>query len=581
MPVKNTPSHEPSQALEAGLINEIVQAIRGTLVLGEILQTTADRLHLALNVSRCLIFRPDEYNEMKAHHVSEATSEGKSLIGVYCDFYRYYHQRLSNGETLALNCIDGSLAPQMQATAHNCEIKALLIVPLVHGDTFMGGISLNECRNSREWTEDEIAFVKSIADHCAIAIHQSELYERLRTELEQRYLAEQKSRLAEAKYRSIFENAIEGIFQSTKDGTFLEINPALARICGYDSPAVLMAEITDIAKQLYIDPNRRSEFIAELENSGSLVGFESQIFRADGEIIWISENARTVCDETGKLLYYEGTVEDITVRKNSEVAIAAQQKQLHKSETTNKAILNAIPDMIFRINRDGVFLSFQPSLLIQPLFEPREFIGKLIEEIMAIEVALQTRQAIEKALATGELQTLEYDLTEGDNVQEFEARIVACGEDEVLSIVRDITDAKQAQQALTKSEAKFRSMIQNSSDIITLFNKEGIIEYESPSLEKILGYKPEELIGKNVFDFIHPEDLSFILVKFNELIQEQGSISAPTEYRFRHKNGSWCWLETTARNLIFDPVLKAVVANSRDISERKQAEKNFKESQQK
>lgn len=581
MPVKKKPSHQQKQALCSDLINEIVQAIRGTLVLGEILQTTADRLHLALNVSRCLIFRPDEQNEMNAHHISEATSEGKSLIGVYCDFYSYYHQRLSKGEILALNCIESSLPPQIQASAHNCEIKALLIVPLLHGDTLMGGISLNECRKSREWTEDEIAFVKSIADHCAIAIHQSELYERLRTELEQRYLAEQKSRIAEAKYRNIFENASEGIFQSTKDGFFVEANPALAGICGYDSPEVLMAEISDIAKQLYIDSNRRSEFIAELEKSGSLVGFESQIFRADGQIIWIRENARTVCDSTGKFLYYEGTVEDITVRKKSEAAIAAQQKQLHKSETTNKAILNAIPDMIFRLSRDGVFLSFKPSLLICPILPPSEFLGKSLEQIIPIKLALQSRLAIEKALASGELQTLEYDLTVGDDIQEFEARIVPCEEDEVLVIVRDITESKKAQQALTRSEAKFRSMIQNSSDIITLFNQEGIIEYESPSLEKILGYKPQELIGKNVFDFIHPDDLSFILTRFNELIQESGSISAPTEYRFRHKNGFWCWLETTASNLTLDPVLKAVVANSRDISERKKTDQKLKDSEEK
>lgn len=581
MPVKNTPYHEPSQALEAGVINEIVQAIRGTLVLGEILQTTADRLHLALNVSRCLIFRPDEKNEMKAHHVSEATSEGKSLIGVYCDFYRYYRQDLSEGETVVLHCIESNLPTEIKVAACNCSIQAILIVPLLYGDSYMGGISLHQCDNSRQWTDDEIAFVKSIADHCAIAIHQSELYDRLRTELEQRYSAEQKSRIAEAKYRNIFENAIEGIFQSTKDGFFLEANPALARICGYDSPEVLMAEISDIGKQVYIDSNRRSEFIAELEKSGSLVGFESQIFRADGKIIWISENARSVCDSNGKLLYYEGTVEDITVQKNSEAAIATQQKQLHKSETTNKAILNAIPDMIFRLSRDGVFLSFQPSLLICPMLPPKEFLGKNLDKIMPIEVALQSRQAIEKALATGELQTLEYDLTVGDDVQEFEARIIACGEDEVLVIVRDITESKQAQQALTKSEEKFRSMIQNSSDIITLFNKDGIIEYESPSIEKILGYRPEELIGKNVFDLIHPEDLKFILDKFNELIEQPGSISAPTEYRFLHKNKSWCWLETTASNLTLDPVLKAVVANSRDISERKKAEKQLKESEEK
>ncbi|HEY9808873.1 MAG TPA: PAS domain S-box protein [Halomicronema sp.] len=575
MEINTASCNYEKQALQSALINEIVQAMRGTLVLNDVLQATADRLHISLNVSRCLIFRPDSEQEMKAYHVSEATYEGSSLLGVYCDFYRYYQQSLCQGEAVVLNTIDSSLPPEIQGAAYTCCIKAILIVPLLYGDTYIGGISLHECDNYREWKEDEIAFVKSIGDHCAIAIQQSELYERLRAELEQRDSAEQKFRIAESKYRSIFENAIEGIFQSTKSGCFLEVNPALARICGYRDPKTLMANVNDIAKQFYIVSSRRDEFINLLEKSGSVVGFESEIFRADGEIIWISENARFVCDEAGKMLYYEGTVEDITARKNAEAALAIQQLQLQKSEETNKAILNAIPDRIFRVNRDGIFLFFQDTGY------GNDVIGKFLEDFLPGEVSFLYRQNIERALVSGQLQTLEYQLIIGGYVQDFEARIIGCGADEVLVMVRDITNSKKAQDALAKSEAKFRSMIQNSSDIITLFNAEGVIEYESPSVENILGYKPEELIGKKIFDFIHPDDLKNIWLNFNKLIDEPGSISAPIEYRFLHKNQYWCWLESTATNLIFDPVLQAVVSNSRDVSERKKVEKELKKSQKK
>lgn len=131
-------------------------------------------------------------------------------------------------------------------------------------------------------------------------------------------------REAEARYRSIFENAIEGIFQTTPEGTYLAANPALARIYGYDSPASLMAALKDIEHQLYVDPGRRDEFIGQMRAKGKVTGFESQVRTRDGSIIWISENARAVTAADGSVRYYEGTVEDVTDRKSYERKIAHQ-----------------------------------------------------------------------------------------------------------------------------------------------------------------------------------------------------------------------------------------------------------------
>ncbi|MBV8351586.1 MAG: SpoIIE family protein phosphatase, partial [Verrucomicrobia bacterium] len=128
-------------------------------------------------------------------------------------------------------------------------------------------------------------------------------------------------RRAEQKYRSIFENATEGIFQTTPDGHYLSANPALARMYGYDSPEELLAALTDISRQLYVQPARRAEFTLAMQQYEKVLEFESQIYRRDGSIIWISENARAVHDEvTGELLYYEGMVQDITRRKCAEEA---------------------------------------------------------------------------------------------------------------------------------------------------------------------------------------------------------------------------------------------------------------------
>lgn len=123
---------------------------------------------------------------------------------------------------------------------------------------------------------------------------------------------------AEEKYRGIFENALEGIFQTTIDGRYLSANPTLAKIYGYDSPQQLIENIVDIETQLYVDRKRRSDFINLLEENDKVSNFEYEAYRKDGSIIWVSENCRAVRDSRGNLLYYEGTVENITERKQAE-----------------------------------------------------------------------------------------------------------------------------------------------------------------------------------------------------------------------------------------------------------------------
>ncbi len=129
---------------------------------------------------------------------------------------------------------------------------------------------------------------------------------------------------AERRYRSIFENAIEGVFQTTPDGTYIAVNPALARIYGYHSPEDLIVGLRDITHQLYVEPERRAEFMRLMEREGSVSNFESRVYRRDGDIIWISENARAVYDDSGKLVCYEGTVEAITERKLYEAEMRHQ-----------------------------------------------------------------------------------------------------------------------------------------------------------------------------------------------------------------------------------------------------------------
>ncbi|MBW8864887.1 MAG: SpoIIE family protein phosphatase [Verrucomicrobia bacterium] len=150
---------------------------------------------------------------------------------------------------------------------------------------------------------------------CSIARHQERLA-----------LVEEKEN-----YYGLFDHLVEGIFRTTVDGHYLLANVALARIYGYDSPVELMANIKDIAGRLYVEASRREEFVRLMQENDTLSGFESRIYRKDGSIIWIAENCRAVRDGQGKLLYYEGTVEDITERKHAEDQIRRATAELSRS----------------------------------------------------------------------------------------------------------------------------------------------------------------------------------------------------------------------------------------------------------
>jgi PAS domain S-box-containing protein len=135
-------------------------------------------------------------------------------------------------------------------------------------------------------------------------------------------------------YRSIFENSIWGIFQTTADGHYLMANAALAHIYGYETPSALLAALTDIRVQLYVDPTRRDGFVKEMRKRGVVAGFESQIYRRDGSVIWISESCREVRAADGRFLYYEGMVEEITERKRFEEELRGAKEA---AEAANRA----------------------------------------------------------------------------------------------------------------------------------------------------------------------------------------------------------------------------------------------------
>ncbi len=163
---------------------------------------------------------------------------------------------------------------------------------------------------------------------------------------------------AELRYRSIFENASEGIFQSTRDGRYLAANPALARIYGYDSASELVADLADIERRLYVQPGRREAFCQLMEQHGEVLNFESEVYRRDCTRIWISENAHVVRGPNGEFICYEGTVQDISERKHYQQQLERQANHDLLTGLPNRILLNdRIEQGLARAARLGYYLT--------------------------------------------------------------------------------------------------------------------------------------------------------------------------------------------------------------------------------
>lgn len=149
----------------------------------------------------------------------------------------------------------------------------------------------------------------------------------------------------------------------------------------------------------------------------------------------------------------------------------------------------------------------------------------------------------------------------------------------ILATVQDITERKRAEDALRKTELRFRSLIEHNIDAIALLKSDGTILYESPAVQRILGYAPEELVGRNAFEFLHPDDVETGKKLFAQLLQ-QPKTPFTHQVRYAHKNGTWVWLEAVGANFLNDPNVESIVVNFRDITERQQAEEALRESEE-
>lgn len=268
------------------------------------------------------------------------------------------------------------------------------------------------------------------------------------------------------------------------------------------------------------------------------------------------------------------SLRDITVRRKTE-------QDLRESHSLFRRIIEGTGDGIFIYDLDGRILMNNTAGAELVGFKSAEMVGKSIEEVFPPEIARTVRGQSELVLATG--RTIGYELVlnspKGTRTALVQKGIYRNHRNEavgLIAIARDITERKQAEERLIRSEHHFRALIEKSADCILLLSEDGTILYASPPSKEISGYESEELKRTSLFFWIHPSELSLIQQRFGDLLELPGA-SICMEFRHLCKDGQWKWMEATATNLLHDPSVYAIVFNGRDISERKGSEQELRQ----
>jgi PAS domain S-box-containing protein len=247
------------------------------------------------------------------------------------------------------------------------------------------------------------------------------------------------------------------------------------------------------------------------------------------------------------------------------------EEELRRKSSELEAVFRALPDSYVRLADDGTIVETRTGMETNGSVWPAEWAGERLPNVLPPSARKGMERALVGVRKNGRVARIEYTSDEDGQSRDFEARLVPLSGTEIIAIIREITDRKQAERALQKSEEHFRLLIENSSDVASILGPDGTNRYQSPSITGVLGYSPDELVGTRAFERIHPDDLEAAREALREAVLHPGT-AVSVEFRYLHKQGTYRYLEARAKTLLPDSAEAGVVINSRDVTDRHAAE---------
>ena len=368
---------------------------------------------------------------------------------------------------------------------------------------------------------------------------------------------------SEERFRQAFENANIGICITSLEGKLLKVNSALCTMLGYDNDELERLTIADVTFPDDILSSLTT--FKDLLNSGTpAVNFEKRYVRKNGEVLWASMSSSLIRDIDTRPQYFITHIQNVTERK--------------RAEDENNLLKHSIDvhyDGAYWHDREGTMLYVNDVGAHTLGYQKEELIGKPLSVVNPLATPERLQLVWEKLRSNGffTLETVhrrrngsEFPVEIITTYVQYQGRELACG------FARDITERKRVDRQLQSNEKRFRAIVENSSDAITLLSAEGKVLYESSNVPRITGYDIRDRIGKLGFETVHPEDLPKVTDVFKRLVAEPGTKVTDMQFRGLHPDGTVWWAEATATNLLEDPNVQAIVVNYRDITARKEAQ---------
>ncbi|OPY05713.1 MAG: Sporulation kinase E [Syntrophorhabdus sp. PtaB.Bin184] len=404
-----------------------------------------------------------------------------------------------------------------------------------NGSTFPATISLSPILNSRH---EIVGVSESIQDTTVLLDMKTALF---RTEM---------------KYRSILENAVEGVFQTTEDGRFLMTNPAYLRMLGYSSEKELMTEVSDIGAQLYAEREDRDRFKRLVEEYGVVNNFEVRAIRKDRALIWVSINARAVKDAKGRIVYYEGTVEDITKRKLAE-------KDLILEKRISDSIIDGLPGIFYLFDDELNYVRWNRNLERVSGYSAEEITRMKPVDFFRGEGRERVEERIRECFEGNEITVeAELILKDGSPVSHVFTgkRVVLDGKNHLLGVGLDISECKRTELAIAEREEKYRQLFELESDAIYLADYEtGRIFEANGAALSLYGYSRGELLQRRIVDLSAEPEKTARSIE----VKEPG---VPLRYHTR-KDGTVFAAEIRSTYTVLNG-RPCIIAATRDITDR-------------
>ncbi|HPQ70360.1 MAG TPA: PAS domain S-box protein [bacterium] len=459
-----------------------------------------------------------------------------------------WREMLSNGRSIS--GFVGDFPAEEREILEPQGIISLLALPYCVGGQWRGFVGFDETRSRRVWREEEVSLLGTAAD--LIGAYQTRLQ------------IEKSLRESESRFKGLFKQAPLSIQIFDADGKVIQANRKWEELWGI--------RFEDSSGYNILKDKQLSEFSAfdELKNvfAGEARDFPPVEYSAErtvgkGRTRWVQVRAYPVKDEAGNVREVTLIHEDVTEQR-------AAQAQLLRT----KFAMDRAQDGILWIGDGGEIVYANDSSCTSLGYTREELLRMRIFDIDPDFPEAEWDQHKKEMRRLSRLNFESRHKTKDGRIFPVEVNSNIFGEEKeflACAFDRDISERKQAEAALRESEKRFRLLVQNSNDIIQIMDPLGVASYISDQVTRILGYAPEELVGKQLFDMVHPDDQAAALNIISEGLPHLGAVGE-AEYRFRHKDGSWVYLEAIGCNLLADPAVGGIVLNIRDVSERKMAE---------